>query len=136
MMPSSLLFWSALSSSKKVSLKVTCPECLGPATWLSKHSSALQGVLRATGQTGTEGAFAATCNSQLFPTPRQRCPLSRVTRRAGFTLAVPSLHCSYALPLLGRLCRDWDCLGHCWLRASAGAAHLENPVSPLLTLLS
>lgn len=74
--PVAFCFGELLSSSKKVSLRVICPEYLGPATWLSKHNSAPQGVLRATGQTGTEGTFAATCNNQLFPTPGKgaHCP--------------------------------------------------------------
>lgn len=60
------------------------------------------------------------CNNQCFPTPAKVSIVSRVTRRAGFALAVPALHCSYALPLLGS--RDRDCLEHCLFKASSRAA--------------
>lgn len=86
-MPSSLLLWSTLSSNKKISLRAVCPEYLGPATWLSKHNSAPQRVLRATGQIGTD--IAATCNNQLFPTLRQRCPLCRDDKEGRVCLGYP-----------------------------------------------
>lgn len=137
MVPSSLLFWSTLSSSKKVSLRAVCPEYLSPATWLSKHNSAPQRVLRATGQIGTESTFAATCNNQLFPTPGKGAHRPGMTRRAGFALAVSALHCSYALPLLGRLYRgNRVCLGHCLFRASARAAQLGKSCVSLINQLN
>lgn len=92
MVPSSLLFWSTLSSSRKVSLRVICPEYLGPATWLSKHSSALQGVLKATGQTGTEGTFATFAAITSSFLSLAKVPIVQGYKKGtGFALAVPAL---------------------------------------------
>lgn len=60
-----------------------------------------------------------------------------MTRRAGFALAIPALHCSYALPLLGRLRRgDRVCLGHCLFRTSARAAQLGKSCVSLINQLN
>lgn len=92
MVPSSLLFWSTLSSSRKMPLRVICPEYLGPATWLSKHSSALQGVLKATGQTGTEGTFATFAATTSSFLSLAKVPIVQGYKEGtGFALAVPAL---------------------------------------------
>lgn len=61
----SLSVWSTLPSSKKISPMASAlgTQVLQPG--LNRYRGALQGVLRATGQIGTEGTFTATCNNQL-----------------------------------------------------------------------
>lgn len=73
----SLLVWLTLPSSKKMSPTASAlgTQLLQPG--LNRYSGPLQGVLRATGQIGTEGTFTATCNNQLFLTPQQRSPWPR-----------------------------------------------------------
>lgn len=127
MVPSSLLFWSTLSSSRKVSLKVICPEYLGPATWLSKHNSAPQGGLKATGQTGTEGTFATFAAITSSFLPPAKVPIVQ-----GYKEGRVCLGCPCPAPMHSRC---WAVgTGIVWNTAWSGHLqelhNLENSVSP------
>lgn len=128
----SLSVWSTLPSSKKISPMASAlgTQVLQPG--LNRYRGALQGVLRATGQIGTEGTFTATCNNQFFLTPQQRSPRHRDDKegRAHLGCACPAL-------LLHTHCHSAGCAvgtGFVWITACSGHLqelhNLKKPVSP------